>query len=496
MLEKVKNRADRCGEALIIVFLIIIMIIYLCCVCGWDREEILYYIYPEMVIKGLMLVCAYLAWKSYKNKTSPAYVCILFSTVAVILPFVTDYNRNEMLLEFCWCLWPAPVVYFADREIQKLSKNKTLVCFINTSIIALLSAAFHRLAKISAGNGKIDFCIPVLWIVQGLIWTILFCFSRESVKRKRNIVMAWYGCLLLFMLFTFADVWYFLPGSIWQEVRGRYWNEVIYLAWPILVFFLWRGIDAHICKTKSCYVQKIILIYFTMALLLIYVITRLDLNWEVSCYHYDIAKMAFCLFMAELVMWKELYQKLETVGLRIRLILFMALVNIGIFLALLIENERLREITGYLYDFLAGSGQADWIAYRKAAFSAFIMRDVSVLDNLYKKEAYWKVLSSHGIAKIWFDVGILPVLLMAFFVVLIAVLLWDRSREDKTLNQYAGYLAVSYMLKMGIAVFLQANLVASMHLEFPFTGQDLAESFVLVLFICAEGRKAECLQSG
>lgn len=494
MVRGVKEWTDRHRVALIIASLCSIIIIYLVCVGGQDWKALLYYLYPETLIRGLMLLCAYLAWKSYINEKSSSAICILFSTATVILPFMVENDRYEMLFEFCWCLWPGVVIAFVNKGIRKLLQSKRLVCCADTIVIALLAAVFHCMAESAGENNICDFCIPVMWLIQGLAWASVSCYASKTEKRKRNTVITWIGCLFLFVCFTYLDVSYLASSNMWSEVRGRYWNKVISLTWPVLVFVLWKMIDSHIAKQKPYYVQKISLIYFTAVLLVIYAVTRLDLNWAIACFVYDIDQILFCLFLAELVLWNELYQKQEALGSRIRSFLFMTAMNVGVLVVLLLQNERLREIMRYLAEFLTGGSQAGWIAYRKTAICAFLTKDMSVLDELYKKEAYWEALSGHGIAGIWFYVGSLPVLLMIFFVVLLVILLWNWNRENRILNKYAKYLAVGYMLKMGLAVLLQTNLICAAYMEFPFTGQDIAESFVLGLLIFAGGGEQNAIQ--
>lgn len=485
MVRGVEEWTDRHREALILASLCGIVIIYLGCVCGQDWHGWLYYLYPQTLIKGLMLLCAYLAWKSYHKENDLTAVWFLLSAAVVILPFAIDIDRTEMLFEFCWCLLPILVVVLVDRGTRKSLQNRALICCADMTVIALLAALLCLMTK--------DFCIPILWLIQGVLWAGNFYFTNGAENRKRNTALAWLGSLFVFVSFTFMEVSYLSSCSMWWEVRGRYWNEVIYLAWPVLLIFLWNVLDSHIVKEISFYVQKISLIYFTVVFSLIYAITRLDLNGAISCFVYDFDKILYCLFLAELVLWNELYQKQKTAGSRIRLILFMISMNVGIFAVLFLQNERLREIIQYLSGFLKGNGHTDWISYRKAAFCAFLAKDTSVLDSLYKKEAYWNAISGHGIAGIWFDVGSVPILFMVFFAVLLILILWNWNNENHFLNHCAQYLAVGYALKMGITIILQANLMCSAYMEFPFTGRDIAESFVLGLLLFAKEGSVGCL---
>lgn len=484
MIRGVKEWTDRHKEALMLASLCGIVIIYLGCVCGQDWGEWLYYLYPETLIKGLMLLCAYLAWKSYHKENALTVAWFLLSAAVVILPFAVDIDRTEMLFEFCWCLLPILVVVPVDRGTRKFLQNRALICCVDMTVIVLLAALLCLMTK--------DFCIPVLWLIQGLLWAGNSYFTDSMENRKRNTALAWIGSLLVFVCFTFMEVSYLSSCSMWWEVRRQYWNEAVYLASPILLVFFWNMLDRHIAKELPYYVQRVSLIYFTAVLLVIYAVTRLDLSGAVSSFVYDIGKLVFCMLLAELILWKELYQKRETAGSRIRAALFLLSIDAGVFAALYLQNERLREVVQYLSTLLTGRCQADWIAYRKAAFCAVLAKDTSALDSLYKKEAYWIALSSHGIADIWFHIGGLPILFIVFFTAALVLLLWNWKRENGVLNQCARYLAVGYVLKMALAVLFETNLMCAVSVEFPFTGRDIAESFVLGLLLFAGGGGAGC----
>lgn len=475
MVRGVKEWTDRHRDAIMLASLCGIVIIYLGCVWGQDWEKLLYYLYPETLIKGLMLICAYLAWKSYHKENALTAVWFLLSAAVITLPFAVDIDRIEMLFEFCWCLLPILVVVLVDRGTRKFLQNRALIFCADMTVIVLFAALLCLMTK--------DFCIPILWLVQGVLWTGKFYLTNGAENRKRNTAFAWLGSLFVFVCFTFMEVSYLSSCSMWWEVRRRYWNEAVYLTSPLLLVFFWNMLDKHIAKEKPYYVQKVSLIYFTVVLLVIYAVTRLDLSGAASCFVYDIGKLLFCLTLAELLLWKELYQKQEALGSRFWAALFLFLMDAGVFAVLFLQNERLREIVQYLLSFLTGSGQADWVSYRKAAFCAVLARDSSVLDKLYKGEAYRIALSADGTTDIWFHGGSLTILLMVLFLVALVLLLWNWNRENSVLNQCARCLAAGYVLKMGLAVLFQANLICAVSAAFPFTGRDLAEGVVLGLLI-------------
>ena len=140
-----------------------------------------------------------------------------------------------------------------------------------------------------------------------------------------------------------------------------------------------------------------------------------------------------------------------------------------------------------------GSGQtalqAEWIGYRKAAFSAFLSGNLSTLDTVYRKEHYRYLLDGHGLAAIRFKLGMLPLLAMVLLVVLFIIFLWNWRQKDSYLNQCARYLAIGYMLKLSMTVVLQANMVVSPHMEFPFTGKDIAELGLPILLVYENYRR-------
>lgn len=89
----------------------------------------------------------------------------------------------------------------------------------------------------------------------------------------------------------------------------------------------------------------------------------------------------------------------------------------------------------------------------------------------------------HGLASIRFRYGILPLLVMLLLLVLTVILLWNWNQKDRFLKQCTGYLAVGYMLKMSASFILQANLVVSPYMEFPFRGMDMAEILLPILLV-------------
>jgi len=234
--------------------------------------------------------------------------------------------------------------------------------------------------------------------------------------------------------------------------------------------------------------KKISLIYFFMVLTLVLVTTYLKLNYGAEGGQYDVCRAFYMLFLAVLVIWNEYYMELERTGSRVKALLFMIAADIGFFIVLLAQNERLREILHYIgFPFQSSSriiSQADWGGYRKAAFHAFLSNDLTVLDSMYGSEHYKEVLHiGHGLASIRFRFGMMPLLAMILLLLLLVILLWNWNRDNAFLHRCARYLAVGYILKMIMSVILQMNMVQSFYMEFPFTGTDIAELLVLILLV-------------
>lgn len=302
----------------------------------------------------------------------------------------------------------------------------------------------------------------------------------------------WIVCLLLFGCFTFADISYLPSSAVWNSVRGNYWNQAIFFCLPILLLFVMKMLEVYITEDKPNFVQKRSLLYFLIVLLLIYFITNNGLNFGAESLKYDIADGFYLLFLADIMLWKEVYRKQEQTGSRLKGAAFMALVNVGVFLFFLIENKRLREVLSYVRalfvkEVFSGSSrmalQGDWVGYRKATFEAFLSRDLTVLDSAYGKEHYLYSVYGHGLASIRFRYGMLPLLVMLLLLVLVVILLWNWNQKDIFLNQCARYLAIGYILKMSVSFILQANMIVSPYMEFPFTGMDIAEILLPILLV-------------
>lgn len=497
MYEEIRKKAEKHRGFFLVVFPAAIMLIYLGCECFHDFSGVLYYLYPALM-KGLMILSVYLAWRCYMKEQVPVSVSILLSGLAVILPFAGEMHEwsgwdwAEKIYEFVWLLWPVIITCLSNYCTHKLYKKKKYICGMNLFIVLLLSVLLHRFAE--GGEGATtDLCILVMWIAEGLLWTFVLNDTSQEKDRKRNLMVAWIACLLLFGCFTFVDISYLSVPAIWTSVRGRYWNEVIFLCLPVILLFVIKMSEIHLTKSKLYYMQKRSLLYFLIVLLLIYFIPNIGLNFALESLKYDVADGVYLLLLADIMFWRELYRKSEQAGSRIKGAAFMVVINVGIFIFFLIENLRLREVLSYVGSSFAGSSrtvsQVDWVGYRKAAFEAFLSRDLTILDHSYGKEKYMYSVCGDGLTSIRFRCGLLPVLVMVLLLLLFVILLWNWNREDILLNQCAGYLAISYILKMSIAFILQANMIVSPYMEFPFTEKDIAAILLPILLVCESSRR-------
>lgn len=78
--------------------------------------------------------------------------------------------------------------------------------------------------------------------------------------------------------------------------------------------------------------------------------------------------------------------------------------------------------------------------------------------------------------------------LVLLLLVLTVVFLWNWKTNSTFIHKCSRYLVAGYLLKMFLSVILQANMVLSPYMEFPFTGMDMAEIMVLAL-LPYEGRE-------
>lgn len=137
------------------------------------------------------------------------------------------------------------------------------------------------------------------------------------------------------------------------------------------------------------------------------------------------------------------------------------------------------------------ASQADWIGYRKAAFEAFLSKDLTVLDSAYGKEHYFYSVYVHGLASFRFQYGMLPLLIMLLLLVLVVIFLWNWNQTDIFLNQCTRYLAIGYILKISASFILQVNMIVSPYMEFPFTGMDMAEILLPIILVYENYRRTK-----
>lgn len=316
-------------------------------------------------------------------------------------------------------------------------------------------------------------------------------YMREHISVSVRILLS--GIAIMLPFAVGAHGWF-----KWNWAEKVF--EFVRMLWPVLLLFILKRIKIHIAEDKLYFVQKRSLLYFLIVLLLVYFITDNGLNFAAGSWKYDIASGCYLLILADIMLWKEMYSKLDQTGSRLKGAAYIAVVNVGVFLFFLIGNRRLREIFTYIEIFFAreifsGSSltvsKVDWVGYRKAAFEAFISNNLTVLDSAYGKERYLYSVYGHGLTSIRFRYGMLPLLLMLLLLIFVVIILWNWNQKDIFLNQCARYLAISYLLKMSAAFILQANMIVSPYTEFPFSGMDIGEIFLPILLVYESCRRTK-----
>lgn len=517
MFANIRKWTSKHREFFVLASPVTIMLIYLCCSCFYvlgidDIKEIFeglpFYI-PPAFVNSLTIFLIYWAWQSYRKENVPAVITILLAGIAMILPFSEGAFRpenwpdyGEKLFGFALILWPVLITCLSDFCMRKLFRNDKIVFGINTAVVFVLAAGFHLIVEgMMEEKWSNDLGVPAIWLAESIIWSAALYFTDRDKGRKRNMVMAWLACLGIFYCFTFMRTSYLGSGHIWDMVRARYWNRILFLCWPVFLTAMIRVLCARIPKDDPYFVQKVSILYFSIVLILSYLLTDISLNFATGAFRDDLCDMAYLLFLAEFVVWKEVYGQSEHKESRVRALLFLLLLNIGVFVFLLVRNDRLQEVLYYMgFSFMGRSiadPQADWTGYRKAAVQAFFSNDLTVLDHIYKNEGYYNVVyDSHGLAAIRFLFGMLPVLAMILLLVIAVIALWNWNRGNEVLHKCARYLAVGYLLKMLMSVVLQMNMVLAPYSEFPFTGFDMPELVVLILLICEGHRKFREAEGG
>lgn len=470
MIETIRKWASKHSDFFALAFPAVIVLLYLWCGCydAFDAEigrggvaadgiSGFFWELPSYLrlaaVNSFSIVLGYWAWRSYRRENVPAVVIILLEGLAVILSFFGYWwGRWERLFEFAVILWPVPVTCLICFCMRKLVKNEKVVFVISVAVVFLLAVRFHSFAEgIMDKMVSDDLGVPALWMAESLLWSAVFAFTGAGRDRRRNAVLAWLVCLVLFYFSTFMEVAYLSSRHIWDEVRGSSWNKILFLCWPVFLTVVTGVLCPRMTKDKQYSVKKISAVYFSIVLPLCWLLTGISINFATGAFRDDICNLIYLLVLAEFVIWKEVYEKQERRQNRIGALLFMLLLNAGAALYLLARNERLREVLYYMgFPFMDGS---------------------------------------HGLASIRFRFGMLPLLIMVVLLTVTAVILWSRSRESGMFSKCAGYLAFGYLLRMVMFVVLQMNMVWSPYIEFPFTGMDIPEFVVLALLLYEWRRK-------
>lgn len=457
-----------------------IILIYLYCECFHDLKDVLYYIYPAAA-RGMMILFVYLAWKSYTKEKSCVIVSILLSGIAVIVSFAEScwsgwFDWLGVMFAFACFLWPVLITCLSNYCGRKATKNKKYIFGVNFFIVLILSVLLFWFAESAAGKfSYVDLCLPVIWLAESILWTFVLNCETPNGQRKRYLMAAWLVCLAVFGGFSYVNVF---------DLRNE-WNGVIILCWPMLIFFLMKQSNRLIAEDKPHFILKRCLFCFFIVLLLVYVTANTGLNYGRESLKYDIGRVFYCLFLTDIMLWDRGRVKWKEAGCRIKTMAFMAAINVGVLIYLLIANERLQNILSGIAGIFSGSvraaSQVDWLGYRKAVFRAFFLNDLTELDNKYRREYYTYSVDGNGLTSIRFHFGMLPLLAMVLLLILLVIILWKWNHKNITLNQCARYFAFGYLIKMFIACISQAGMFVSPYMDFPFTRWDIAEIILPIL---------------
>lgn len=444
-----------------------------------------------------MIIFVYLAWKSYTKEKESVAVGILLSGIAVIASFAEScWNgwldwAEAMFASACF-LWPVLITCLSNYCGRKATKNKKYIFYANVFIVLLLSVLLFWFAERTVGKfSYADLCLPVIWLAESILWTSVLNCEKSNRQRKRYLMTAWFVCLVVFGGFAYVNI---------PDVRNE-WNRVIILCWPMIILFLMEQSDRLIAEDRSHFILKRCLFCFFIVLPLVYVIANTGLNYGRELLKYDIGRVFYCLLLTDIMLWNRGRVKWKQAGCYKKTIAFLASINVGVLIYLLIVNERLQNILSGIAGVFSGNVQAvsqmDWLGYRKAALRAFFLNDLTELDSKYGREYYIYSVDGNGLTSIRFHFGMLPLLAMVLFLVLLVIILWKWNHKNITLNQCARYFAFGCLIKMFMACISQAGMFVSPYMDFPFTGWDIAEIMLPILLFwesfCVGGWKREKL---
>lgn len=177
----------------------VITLIYICCVCSPDFGDALYYLYPAL-IKCLMILFIYLAWRCHAKENIPTIAGILLCAFAVILPFVVERHWSDVCREYwdrvvflCLPLLLLSVIKMSERYIPKcrsyyIQKRSLIYFLIVLLLLIYLTANIGLYFAIGSFSYDIADASYILLLADIMFWKEICVKQETSVSRAKGAI--------------------------------------------------------------------------------------------------------------------------------------------------------------------------------------------------------------------------------------------------------------------------------------------------------------------
>lgn len=370
----------------------------------------------ETLIKGTAVIFVYLAYWCYKAAPDKLFRCVLLLGAAIIIPF-------------------------AMTSVQYLLC--ALVLVIVTACLAKVVAVFYLKLR----NNRQT--------------------ASDTIGQSPSFEKVFWLLWLLLLAAIYAAVGIMEVTDAWRALL--FWNRCLFSLWPVFLVYLSEKVKRQRNIARQTF------LYWVSVLILVWIQT------DFAYFYLDdipgIEQVAYYMIMASLVYIKEfqpLTCKSETGGIREKNWPALLCTNGIAFLYTFLKNYRLRDVI-----LKNGGSSGNWVSYRAAAITAFLHRDLTVLEENYAQEQFIYSVYGAGLTSIWFRSGRAYVMLLLVCLILLILALWRIGGIYR-------YLSVGIAIQTGLALVSEIMMFSNPWMGIPFIRTMSVECILLFLILYDE----------
>ena len=293
-------------------------------------------------------------------------------------------------------------------------------------------------------------------------------------------------CSKKYVLICVGIVYVFLISqckTVTQWMHIRFWKDLFVFAVPFIYTFIFQ----YFVKKYSNRQIMIRAVYLgTCFLLYIFLNDIIYLRYEKLAWSVETG--IYLMILSLMIYVKESKENSEKIRFRKNL----AMLSIYIFsciTTMIVGNERLRNIIESIgrdfRDIHAYHGN-DWLGYRLAALKSFWTGDVSGIKAFCEKsntESYIYYTLGSDFKSILFRSNKVILIMFICMVLVVSVLLFHIDLGKSKWNRMKNYLAISYVIRTGIYVWMISLMFRFSSIKMPFIIGDLMENVILYLIL-------------